>query len=375
MAPRRRRIRCPFCQSMRTIRYGSFALKKAQRGRKRKRRRRWYCNDCQRAFSPYQVPSEHVSSLACQAVELYFDSKGSYRDVARKLGIHRSTAYRLISAVSKNCKTPCEVNAELKPRWSGYLIVDGDAIDVGTGRKMFLLGVDSHSQDILHTLLVNSEDGHNWTRFFSELRYSLGYTPPGIVSDGFPAIIQGIQAIYPHCPRQLCVRHFEKDLTHLLRYRFTQKPGHWRQNKRLLDAVHRMLYANSIAKAQRQLESISVDSRFQQAGFSSIIKHIKRQFPYLVTHQFHADMPRTNSIVEGVISRLDERIDPADGYGSHQTCWATLKMLIMWYRFKKFTDCRKKNRKNNGKSPLQLAGADTADIDWIRFSQRIKNQQ
>ncbi|KPL17717.1 MAG: hypothetical protein AMJ92_11180 [candidate division Zixibacteria bacterium SM23_81] len=375
MAQRRRRIRCPSCQSLHTVRYGSFSLMRKRQKGKREKRKRWYCNDCQRAFTPYQSPSEYMSLRAYRAVDLYFDSRASYRDVARRLGFHRNTAYRLISERCKNCKTPFEVTVELKPRWSGYLIVDGDAIDVGRGRKMLLLGVDSHSQDILHALLVNSEDGHNWTRFFLDLRDMLGYTPPGIVSDGFPAIIQGIQAIYPHCPRQLCVRHFEKDLTHLLRYRFTQKPGHWRQNKRLLGAVHRMLYAHSITKAQRQLESISVDSGFQQAGFSRIIKHIKRNFPYLVTHHLHPGMPRTNNIVEGVISRLDERIDPADGYGSHQTCWATLKMLIMWYRFKKFTDCRKKNRKNNGKNPLQLAGIDTAGINWIRFSQRIKNQQ
>jgi transposase-like protein len=375
MAPKRRRIRCPFCQSMRTIRYGSFALKKAVRGGKKKRRRRWYCNDCQRAFTPYQMPSEHVSSLVYQAAELYYDSKASYRDVARKLGIHRSTAYRLISGVSKNCKTPCEVNAELKPHWSGYLIVDGDAIDVGTGKKILLLGVDSYSQDILHALLVNSEDGHAWSRFLSGIQQIRGYTPPGVVSDGFPALIQGIHAVYPHRPRQLCVQHFEKDLTHLLRYRFTQKPGHWRQNKRLLGAVHRMLYANSLTTAQRQMDSISVDSGFQQAGFSGIIKHIKRQFPHLVTHHCYPGMPRTNSIIEGVISRLDERIDPADGYGSHKTCWTTVKMLIMWYRFKQFTDCRKKNRHKNGKSPIQLAGVDASDINWIRYSQNVKNQQ
>jgi len=372
MTPRQRRIRCPFCRSIRTIRYGSFALKKTVVGTKRKRRKRWYCNDCHRTFTPYQKPSDQLSSLAYQAAELYYDSKASYRDVARKLGIHRSTAYRLIAGVSNNCKGPEQVNAELKPRWSGYLIVDGDAIDVGSGKKLLLLGVDSHSQDILYARLVNREDGASWTRFIGDIQHILGYTPPGVVSDGFPALIQGVRTVYPQCPRQLCVRHFEKDLSHLLRYRFIQKRGHWRQNKRLLIAVHRLLYAHSLTGAQRQLEAILVDSGFHQAGFSGIIRHIKKQFPHLVTHHHYASMPRTNSIIEGVISRLDERIDPADGYGSQQTCWATLKMLIMWYRFKQFTDCRKNNRHKNGKSPIQLAGVDTANINWIRYSQNLK---
>ena len=82
-------------------------------------------------------------------------------------------------------------------------------------------------------------------------------------------------------------------------------------------------------------------------------------------------MPRTNNIAEGMTRRPDEKITKADGYMYHDTCWATMKMLIMWYRFKKFTDCRKKNKYKNGKSPLNVAGVNTSNIDWIRFSQRV----
>ena len=49
----------------------------------------------------------------------------------------------------------------------------------------------------------------------------------------------------------------------------------------------------------------------------------------------------------------------------YDTCWATLKMLVMWYRFKKFTDCREKNKHKNGKSGLDLAGVHTSNTDWI----------
>ena len=87
------------------------------------------------------------------------------------------------------------------------------------------------------------------------------------------------------------------------------------------------------------------------------------------TH-FYPGMPRTNNVGEGVISHLDEKINRADGYKCHDTCWATMKMLITWYRFKKFTDCRKKNKHKNGKCPLELAGVRTSNINWIRFSQR-----
>lgn len=81
-------------------------------------------------------------------------------------------------------------------------------------------------------------------------------------------------------------------------------------------------------------------------------------------------MPRTNNIAEGVISRLDSKIDQADGYQCYDIAWATLKMLIMRYRFKKFTDCRKKNKHKNGESPLELAGVNTSNINWVKFSQK-----
>ena len=95
MAQRRRRIRCPSCQSLQTVRYGSFSLRRKMRKGKRERRKRWYCNDCQRAFTPYQAPSEYMSLRAYRAVDLYFDSRASYRDVARKLGISRQRVWQI----------------------------------------------------------------------------------------------------------------------------------------------------------------------------------------------------------------------------------------------------------------------------------------
>lgn len=359
---------------MSTKRHGSFVLQPGANG-KHKRRRRWYCNSCRRSFTAYQRSSETISSRAYRAADLYFDSKASYRDVARHLGVHRNTAYRLICELTSNCKSPLEVSQQLKPRWAGHLIVDGDVIDVGAQKKVLLIGVDSLSQDILHARLVNRETGRTWTRFFSEIHQNLDYQPPGIVSDGFPAIVQGIRAVYPEQPRQQCVRHFAYDFHRLLRYRFTQKKGHWRQSDRLCTAVSQMLYARSLTQAHQLLESIITDPGYRQAGLSRVIAHVHKAFPDLITHHVCPEMPRTNSIVEGVISRLDERIDLADGYGSDQTCWTTLKMWIMWYRFKKFTDCKKKNKKNNGKAPIQIAGIDTSKIDWIRYSQRLKKQQ
>ena len=133
-----------------------------------------------------------------------------------------------------------------------------------------------------------------------------------------------------------------------------------------------MIYANSFSLAQRYREAISIDPGFKRAGLGELIMTINTKFADLTQHHFHPGMPRTTNIAEGVISRLDQKITCGKSYESHPTVWATLKMLILYIRFKKFTDCQRKYRYKNGKSPLELAGINVAGINWIAFSQRSK---
>jgi len=76
------------------------------------------------------------------------------------------TAYERIIRMGFNSKSPLEVGLELKPNWSGYLIVDGDSTIIGKQKESLLIGVDSYSQDIRHAILAEHEDGMNWTHFF-----------------------------------------------------------------------------------------------------------------------------------------------------------------------------------------------------------------
>ena len=131
-----------------------------------------------------------------------------------------------------------------------------------------------------------------------------------------------------------------------------------------------MLYAKDIDMARKYFSAISIDPGFKQAGFDELIRKISDNFDDLTRHHSYPGMPRTSNIGEGLISRLDSKINQADGYKCHDTAWATLKMLIMRYRFKSFTDCRRKNKHKNGKSPLDLAGIDVSKTNWVKFSQK-----
>lgn len=283
-----------------------------------------------------------------------------------------ATAYHRIIALGFNCKSPMEASMELKPRWSGYLVVDGDSMVVGKHRESLLLGVDAESQDIPHAILAENEDGLNWMRFLLVVKHPVGYQLKGIISDGDPAIQESIKAVFPGVPYQYCARHFEKELYRYLRYQFTQKRGYWREGERFLEISKKLLYAYDFKTAKRLFRSIVRDRGFKEAGLGELIHKIRVNFKDLTRHHFYPGMPRTSNIAEGVISRLDSKINQADGYQSHETAWATLKMLIMRYRFKVFTDCRNRNKHKNGKSPLEVAGINVTAHNWITFSQKPK---
>jgi len=349
-------LRCPFCQCLETRKHGRTSSGHF----------RWYCKQCQRAFTPYN------QQLTTQGTTLYFDSEASYRGVGRTLGINPNTAWSRIIALGFNCKSPMEASVELRPQWSGYLLVDGDSLVVGSHRESLLLGVDAGTQDIPNAILAEHEDEENWFRLLLGIKFPVNYPLKGIVADGDPALRGAIKAVFPGVPCQYCARHFEKELYRYLRYDFTQKRGYWREGQRFLETSKRFLYAPDFKTARRRYLSIARDRGFKEAGLGELIHKIRVNFKDLTRHHFNPGMPRTTNIVEGMISRLDSKINQADGYKNHDTAWATLKMHIMHRRFKVFTDCRNGNKDNNGKSPLELAGIDVAKYNWITFSQKPK---
>ena len=350
------RIRCPNCQSLNTKRQGKRQL---DGGRKRQR---WHCHNCKSSFTPYK---EQLNLNTCR---LYFEKGCGYRETGRTFQIAPITAWNKTIPFGFNCKSPLEVSLELKPKWSGFLLLDGDAINVLGKEESLLLGVDVYAQDIPVGLLVRQELKIHWVLILNVLKIQLGYPFKGVVSDGDPRIKGAVKEVTPDVPYQICIKHYEDFLRYVLRYQFKRRRGMHREYERFIDEVHQMLYAPNIEMSKGSIERIIADTNFKRAGLADLIDKLIRDFPYLITHFLHPGLPRTNSIIEGVISRLDRRINPTNGFQYHKTAWATIKMMIMRYRFKPFTDSR--NKKNNHKAPLELAGVDVSGIDWLKFSQR-----
>lgn len=353
----KRRLRCPYCCSIETRRHGK---RKLIAGRKRNR---WYCLSCNRSFildfQDYQKRATH----------LYYDNGEAYRTVSKEVGLSLPTTYYKIKELSLRCKDPHEASAELKPPgWSGYILLDGDALYVRGNRENLLLSMDASTQDIPAAILAASEEQATWEILLNLLKDKALYPFKGIVSDGDPSVRAAIDNLLPSIPQQLCLKHYHSFICYRIRYKIVQVKGRWRSYERFMKSVHHMLYANSEREVKEALDCIARSYEFRGLNLNDIIKSIYLDFPLLTAYLRHPGLPRTTSSIEGLISRLDAKINLADGYWRHETTWATLKMLLLRYRFKKFSDSRFKE--HNGKCPLELAGVDTSKIDWIRFSQR-----
>ena len=72
--------------------------------------------------------------------------------------------------------------------------------------------------------------------------------------------------------------------------------------------------------------------------------------------------------IHGKRKRKIHKITDCHGFEYADTAWNCLKLIIMNYRFHKFT-CSRING-HNGKSPLSLAGVNSQGINWIKFSQK-----
>jgi transposase-like protein len=337
---------------------------------------------CQKPFTPERPEAtrgRYEVSLVEQAVLLYIDQGASYRAVARELrrrGVPHLDAKRcwsLIQGVGAGCLSPWELSRQLRPQWSGYLALDGDSLRVGPRRELMLLGVDLETLDVPHLILAEHEDTENWLFFLLVLKHTLGYPFRGIVSDGDPAVEQAVGLVCPGVPHQFCVRYFQDGLHRYLRYQSSHGRGTWREIRRFEDLVHQCIYSSTLQGAARCLAAIKTDAGFRRIHLEDAIRLLERNFSRLTQHFLIPGLPRTTNVIEGLIHRLDRRLNAMDSFANHETTWNILKLLGAQLRFRTLTDCRHPYQHRNGFCPLQLANINTNTLNWIQFSKKTTN--
>ena len=109
-----------------------------------------------------------------------------------------------------------------------------------------------------------------------------------------------------------------------------------------------------------------------------LISDFKSNKKYLLNYLKypHLNIPSTTNIAEGLNSQLESRISSVKGFESSNTADNYINTWLLKRRFTKFTDCRGKFKKFNGKTPLECAGADISDIQfWVDFCQNFQTKK
>jgi hypothetical protein len=72
--------------------------------------------------------------------------------------------------------------------------------------------------------------------------------------------------------------------------------------------------------------------------------------------------------LENSISYLEARLKTMKRFKSRKSALNTLRLIILNFRFKPLKEA--KNKKQRGKSSLDLSTNQKLDFDWLKFSQK-----
>jgi len=133
--------------------------------------------------------------------------------------------------------------------------------------------------------------------------------------------------------------------------------------------VRMVPYANGEDESRAAFnELLAKKGLFRDKKSRYILRSLRENFDLLITYFRIKNSFRSNNITESVNDKIEMKLKMIRGYKKVSKARNSLNLIVMHYRFKRFSSCRK--RENNGKSPLNLADAKTEGIDWIIYSQK-----
>jgi len=330
----------------------------------------YLCRGCDRFFRYSCLGrGRYGFDVKCEAAELYYDTRGSYRRVMnalhRRIGVKPSHVqiFRWMDELGENCKDAVQVAKELHPHWSRCLGLDSKVLKISGLERYLLLAADLGTQDVVNFALVERENYDVFSTFLRQIKRKIRYAPRIIVTDLDPAWFKAIHHVYPGVAVQGCVVHMERIIDRLM-----PKRNRTVKQEELKTLTRRFLYASSLVEAHQSLREIKnrrdewTDDGSRQA-INSIIAHRKA----LMTHLKVPDSFRDNNITESIIDKVEMRLKMIRGFKKMNCARNSLRLAIMHYRFSPFLSS---NNGNNVKSPLMLAGVNTANINWITYSQK-----
>jgi transposase-like protein len=337
----KRHVKCPKCQSLKTKRNGKRKLSKGSI-------QCFLCFKCNHFFS-LRVNKNKTFGFK-EKVEItrtHLEGRTSIRTIARHKGISKTTVVKAIHEITSQCAGAAWIAKSLNPQWSGYLGIDGKMIRVWDWaakhfrytkeqkrwlHKMSLMAcIDLGTLDIAAHHLGDEETSIDLKMCLEGLRET-GYPLKGYVTDGNKDIEKIVKMVFGKVPHQLCVIHFLKNI------RIKMSAG-------IITEAQYQDARDNILKGQRPTLLKVPDDLF--------------------TYQQVKGLPRTDQATENFFRFVALRMKTVNVFRSWKTAADYLNALILYRRFKKFEDCKGSNKSFNGHAPLELAGCDISELDYL----------
>ncbi len=339
----KKHIKCPNCNSLKTVRNGKRKVGKEFI-------QRFSCQNCQRSFTLRANPRSRVSfSQKISITRTHLEGRTSIRTIARQKGMSKATVTKAIHEVTSQCVSAAWIAKNLNPQWSGYLGIDGKMIRVWDWaakyfryskeqrrwlHKMCLIAcVDFGTLDITAHHLGDEETSID-LKMCLEVLKKTRYPLKGYVSDGNQDIEKVIKMVFGQVPHQLCLVHFLKNL-------------------------RVKMAAGVISEDQYR------DARYHIIrGKRPTLLKVPND---LFTYQQVKGLSRANQATENFFRFIALRMKTVNVFRSWKTATDYLNALILYRRFKKFEDCKGNNKSFNGFAPLELAGCNIKDLDYLNL--------
>lgn len=215
--------------------------------------------------------------------------------------------------------------------------------------------------DIVYYDIFPKENYQYWKIFLLKLQTIIDTKSirQFFVTDGKRGLHQALAEIFPHIPRQLCVTHKTRRICQIIpRVRgdkidkmifrigincITAKNEETfnKQKNILIQLFQSSWYDKQPKSHQEKLKKVIGAVRFQQ-------KYLNTRFrlPDLIKDDI------TTNPLECVNGIIKERIKLIRGFKNPEHAKLIIKLIILYYRFHKFTGSKFRHR--NGKRPIQL---------------------
>ena len=320
-------------------------------------------------------------------VKRHLEDKSSYRDIERRSGYSKNTALKAVHEIGNEAKSSYWIAKNLHPKWSGVLCVDGTYINVKNffakmmrrkgwvederflHKMIVILGTDYHTRDLPHYALGDNENMIDLVLYFQELKRN-GYDLAVLVSDGNERIEEAAKKVYERpLITQRCQRHFLAKMDEVI----ASKENKSQQEKmmELKGEIYRIICAENIDSALTQMnEFMKTQNQWRTSPIMNyLVDRFIRDFEALTMYLQYPRgfVPRTANISENINKQLKDRLTGMKGFESIKSAEDYLKLWCLKRRFQKFTDCKKPHTHFNGKSPLELAGCNIANLDYLNL--------